>query len=74
VVISVFGTLITDNLTDRYKVPLTTSTPVFAVLLAIVFAVWYASERTLSDHSAASISVTTGPGPLELTTTRPPSP
>src|SRR3954466_10689101 len=35
VVISVFGTLITDNLTDRYNVPLTTSTTVFAVVLAI---------------------------------------
>src|SRR3954449_3057808 len=31
VVISVFGTLITDNMTDRYGVPLTTSTPIFAV-------------------------------------------
>src|SRR3954467_1039872 len=29
VVVSVFGTLITDNLTDRYHVPLTTSTAVF---------------------------------------------
>ena len=35
VVISVFGTLITDNMTDRYNVPLTTSTPIFAVILAI---------------------------------------
>jgi uncharacterized membrane-anchored protein len=51
VVISVFGTLITDNLTDRYNVPLTTSTTVFAVLLAIVFAVWWGFERTLSIHS-----------------------
>jgi uncharacterized membrane-anchored protein len=51
VVISVFGTLITDNLTDRYGVPLTTSTAVFAVVLAVVFAVWYASERTLSIHT-----------------------
>jgi uncharacterized membrane-anchored protein len=51
VVISVFGTLITDNLTDRYGVPLTTSTAVFAIVLAIVFAVWYASERTLSIHT-----------------------
>src|SRR3954466_8204671 len=38
VVISVFGTLITDNMTDGYKVPLTTSTPIFAVILAAVFA------------------------------------
>ena len=51
VVISVFGTLITDNMTDRYQVPLTTSTPIFAVILAIVFATWYAVERTLSIHT-----------------------
>ena len=51
VVISVFGTLITDNMTDRYNVPLTTSTPVFAVILAIVFAVWWGFERTLSIHT-----------------------
>jgi uncharacterized membrane-anchored protein len=51
VVVSVFGTLITDNLTDRFGVPLTTSTAVFAVVLAGVFAVWWASERTLSIHT-----------------------
>jgi uncharacterized membrane-anchored protein len=51
VVISVFGTLITDNMTDRYNIPLTTSTPIFAVILAIVFAVWWGVERTLSIHS-----------------------
>jgi uncharacterized membrane-anchored protein len=51
VVISVFGTLITDNMTDRYNVPLTTSTPIFAVILAIVFAVWWGFERTLSIHT-----------------------
>src|SRR5438128_1923833 len=38
VVISVFGTLITDNLTDGHNVPLTTTTPIFAAILAIVFA------------------------------------
>jgi uncharacterized membrane-anchored protein len=51
VVISVFGTLITDNMTDHYNVPLTTSTIVFAIVLAVVFAVWYSSERTLSIHT-----------------------
>src|SRR3954451_14119569 len=35
VVISVFGTLITDNMTDRYNVPLTTSTTIFAIVLAV---------------------------------------
>lgn len=51
VVISVFGTLITDNMTDGHNVPLTTSTPIFAVILAIVFAVWWGVERTLSIHT-----------------------
>jgi len=51
VVISVFGTLITDNMTDRYNVPLTTSTPIFAIALAIVFAIWWSFERTLSIHT-----------------------
>src|SRR3954454_19148671 len=51
VVISVFGTLITDNLTDGHNVPLTTTTPIFAGILAIVFAVWYGVERTLSIHT-----------------------
>src|SRR6266516_29551 len=51
VVISVFGTLITDNMTDLHNVPLTTSTIVFAIVLAAVFAAWYASERTLSIHT-----------------------
>jgi uncharacterized membrane-anchored protein len=51
VVISVFGTLITDNMTDLHNVPLTTTTPIFAGVLAIVFAVWFAVERTLSIHT-----------------------
>lgn len=51
VLISIVGTLITDNLTDGLKVPLTTSTVVFAVLLGVTFAAWFRSERTLSIHS-----------------------
>lgn len=51
VLVSVFGTLITDNLTDLHGVALTTTTPIFAVALAATFAVWYAVERTLSMHS-----------------------
>jgi uncharacterized membrane-anchored protein len=51
VLISVVGTLLTDNLTDGQGVPLWISTTVFAVLLAVVFAIWYARERTLSIHS-----------------------
>ncbi|MCU1672712.1 MAG: hypothetical protein JWN77_825 [Frankiales bacterium] len=51
VLISVVGTLITDNLTDGHDVPLWLSTTVFAVLLAVVFAIWYGRERTLSIHT-----------------------
>jgi uncharacterized membrane-anchored protein len=55
VVISVFGTQITDKLTDTYNVPLTTTTPIFAAILALVFAAWYAVERTLSIHSIFTV-------------------
>ena len=51
VVISVFGTLITDNMTDVFNIPLALSTPVFAAILAVAFAAWYAVERTLSIHA-----------------------
>ena len=51
VFISVVGTLITDNLTDSFGVPLVTSTAIFGVLLAVTFAAWFAIERTLSIHS-----------------------
>jgi uncharacterized membrane-anchored protein len=51
VLISVVGTLITDNLTDVLGVPLVASTILFAVALAVTFAVWYANEKTLSIHS-----------------------
>src|SRR6478752_4817262 len=51
VLISVVGTLLTDNLTDGHGVPLWISTTVFAVLLAVVFSLWYAREHTLSIHT-----------------------
>jgi uncharacterized membrane-anchored protein len=51
VLISVVGTLLTDNLTDGHNVPLWLSTTVFAGLLAVVFAIWYLLERTLSLHA-----------------------
>ncbi len=51
VLISVVGTLITDNLTDNLGISLIATTITFAVVLAVVFAAWYASERTLSIHT-----------------------
>jgi len=51
VLISVVGTLITDNLTDNFGVSLVTTTIIFAIALAITFAVWFWKEKTLSIHS-----------------------
>lgn len=51
VLISVVGTLVTDNLTDGHGVPLWTSSLVFSLALLAVFGTWYARERTLSIHS-----------------------
>lgn len=51
VLVSIVGTLITDNLTDVLGVPLWVTTVVFSVLLTVTFTVWYARERTLSIHS-----------------------
>ena len=51
VLISIVGTLITDNLTDNFGVSLETTTIVFSIALAAIFAMWYACERTLSVHT-----------------------
>src|SRR5262245_29629638 len=51
VLLSIFGTLITDNLTDNLGVSLETTTIVFSIALAVTFAAWYMSEKTLSIHS-----------------------
>ena len=51
VLISVVGTLVTDNLTDGLGVSLVVSTVVFGVALTLTFLAWYKSEGTLSIHS-----------------------
>src|SRR5258708_3969758 len=51
VLISVVGTLITDDLTDGLGISLVYSTIAFAIALGLTFAVWFASERTLSIHT-----------------------
>jgi uncharacterized membrane-anchored protein len=48
--VSVFGTLVTDNFSDK-GLPLETSTLIFGALLALTFLGWYISEKTLSIHS-----------------------
>jgi uncharacterized membrane-anchored protein len=51
VLISIVGTLVTDNLVDNFGVALTTTTIFFSLALMVTFAIWYASERTLSIHA-----------------------
>lgn len=51
VLVSVVGTLITDNLVDSFGVALETTTIAFGLALMATFALWYASEKTLSIHT-----------------------
>jgi uncharacterized membrane-anchored protein len=54
VLISIVGTLVTDNLVDNFGVSLVTSTLAFTLALAVTFLLWYNSEKILSIHSIYS--------------------
>ena len=49
--VSIFGTLVTDLLSEKAHVRLEVTTIVFTVLLAATFLIWYATDHTLSIHS-----------------------
>ena len=51
VLISIVGTLITDNMVDNFGIKLQTTTVIFAVALIATFVMWFAKEKTLSIHS-----------------------
>jgi uncharacterized membrane-anchored protein len=51
VLISIVGTLFSDNLVDNLGIELQTTTVAFGAILALVFGAWYWSERTLSVHT-----------------------
>ena len=51
VLVSIVGTLVTDNLVDNFGVSLITTTIGFSLALIVTFALWYRSEQTLSIHS-----------------------
>ncbi|WP_436762228.1 COG4705 family protein [Streptosporangium sp. V21-05] len=55
ILISVVGTLITDNLVDNLGISLEATTVAFGVALAVTFVAWYAGERTLSIHTIFTI-------------------
>ena len=48
VLVSIVGTQITDFFTDQLGVSLYVSTAVFAVVLGVVFTIWWRQERTLA--------------------------
>jgi len=51
VLISIAGTLMTDNLVDGHGVSLNVTTGGFTIALALTFLGWYLSERSLSIHT-----------------------
>ncbi len=51
VLISIVGTLVTDNLVDNLGVGLVTCTAAFTVALALTFWIWFRAEGTLSIHT-----------------------
>lgn len=51
VLVSIVGTLISDNLVDNFGVSLWTTTLVFSAALTATFIAWYRSEGTLSIHT-----------------------
>jgi uncharacterized membrane-anchored protein len=55
VLISIFGTLITDTLSDLLDVPLAISTAAFSFAMIATFIAWYAQEKTLSIHAIDTV-------------------
>jgi uncharacterized membrane-anchored protein len=49
--VAVFGTMAADVLHVQFGIPYIASTIFFALALAVIFILWYFSERTLSIHS-----------------------
>jgi uncharacterized membrane-anchored protein len=56
VLISVAGTLITDNLVENLGVPLWVTTVVFTVALCLTFVAWYAVEKSPTGRRFCSPS------------------
>jgi len=51
VMVAVFGTQAADVLHIKFGVPYVASTAFYAVVLAVIFILWYRTEGTLSIHS-----------------------
>src|SRR6266481_8251579 len=51
IMVAIFGTMAADVLHIGFGIPYLTSSIFFTISLGIIFAIWYASEKTLSIHS-----------------------
>jgi uncharacterized membrane-anchored protein len=51
VMVAIFGTMAADGVHIQLGIPYIVSTVFFAIVLAILFYVWYRTEKTLSIHS-----------------------
>jgi uncharacterized membrane-anchored protein len=49
--VAVFGTMVADAVHDGASMPYAVTTPLFAAAVAIIFALWWRSEGTLSIHT-----------------------
>ncbi len=49
--VAVFGTMVADVLHIQFGIPYIVTTIFFSIVLAVVFIVWYKSEKTLSIHT-----------------------
>jgi uncharacterized membrane-anchored protein len=55
VLVAIFGTMAADVLHVGLGIPYVVSTSFFAVALALTFAAWYVTEKTLSIHSVNTL-------------------
>ncbi len=49
--VAIFGTMMADGIHDGASIPYTVTTPLFGLIVAAVFVLWYRSEGTLSIHT-----------------------
>ncbi len=49
--VAIFGTMAADGIHDGASIPYTVTTPLFGLVVAAIFALWYRSEGTLSIHT-----------------------
>jgi uncharacterized membrane-anchored protein len=52
--VAIFGTMAADGVHDGASIPYAVTTPVFAILVGVIFWRWHRSEGTLSIHSVTT--------------------